>query len=101
VRIIVFSADPLGGIEAERFGADGFVVRGADRAELDLILVPTEIAGWAIGDSCSSSSGAGRTSVATIDGELSAATISRRPIRRYLHRPGRLCQSEREHSEGS
>jgi two-component system response regulator EvgA len=40
VRIVVFSADPLGRIEAERSGADGFVAKGADLAELDRILDP-------------------------------------------------------------
>jgi DNA-binding NarL/FixJ family response regulator len=38
-RIVVFSADPLGRFEAEQSGADGFVVKGADLAELDRILV--------------------------------------------------------------
>jgi CheY-like chemotaxis protein len=39
-RIVVFSADPLGKAEAERSGADGFVIKGADLAELDRILIP-------------------------------------------------------------
>ena len=39
-RIIVFSADLNGRIEAELSGADGFVAKGADLAELDRILAP-------------------------------------------------------------
>jgi DNA-binding NarL/FixJ family response regulator len=39
-RIVVFSADLLGRIEAEESGADGFVMKGADLAELDRILEP-------------------------------------------------------------
>jgi DNA-binding NarL/FixJ family response regulator len=41
VRIVVFSADPLGSVEAQRFGADGFVIKGADLAELDRLLAVT------------------------------------------------------------
>jgi CheY-like chemotaxis protein len=39
-RIIVFSGDLDGRIEAESSGADGFVAKGADLAELDRILAP-------------------------------------------------------------
>ncbi|MDQ2749988.1 MAG: response regulator [Actinomycetota bacterium] len=34
-HIVVFSADINGGAEAARFGADGFVLKGVDLAELD------------------------------------------------------------------
>jgi CheY-like chemotaxis protein len=43
VRIVVFSADLLGRAEAERYGADGFVVKGAELAELDRILIPDSV----------------------------------------------------------
>jgi DNA-binding NarL/FixJ family response regulator len=43
-RIVVFSADVAGRIEAERSGADGFVLKGADLTELDRML--TEGSDW-------------------------------------------------------
>ncbi|MDT4995931.1 MAG: hypothetical protein QOH97_5823 [Actinoplanes sp.] len=39
-RIVVFSAELHGRIEADRYGADGFVAKGAELAELDHILDP-------------------------------------------------------------